>query len=368
MLLLYLSPLILMTLLVLVGLRLRPPARRTWLWVALPALGCDLFDALLLWSLPRLGLSFGPIDVPLFLFGLGRLAALLPAMLFLAFPRKHPAGWLPILSGAVQLGLALAAFDGLALEPFRLTVSQLSLPQAPAFFPDRPLRILHLTDLHVEHPTRRETEMLRRAVELHPDLILLTGDYLNPTYMDDPQAQAETRQILSQLGAPYGVYAVSGTVENPTRMAALFDGLENVHVLDDETARLSLPGGELALVGVTNTRDLGRDAAALAALAEALPDQAYSVLLYHTPDLIEAASDAGLDLYLAGHTHGGQVRLPGYGAIITFSAYGKQYEMGAYEVGPTTLYVSRGLGMEGWSAPRLRFLCPPEMVLVMLGR
>ena len=97
------------------------------------------------------------------------------------------------------------------------------------------------------------------------------------------------------------------------------------------------------------------------------PPEAYTLLLYHSPDLIETASSVGVDLYLAGHTHGGQVRLPFYGAVITFSAYGKQYEMGWYEVGATTLYVSRGLGMEGWDAPRMRFLCPPEMEVVELG-
>jgi len=91
-------------------------------------------------------------------------------------------------------------------------------------------------------------------------------------------------------------------------------------------------------------------------------------LLYHTPDVIEEASASGVDLYFAGHTHGGQIRLPFYGAIVTFSKYGKKYEVGKYIVGATTLYVSRGLGMEGWQLPRIRFLSPPELVLVELGK
>jgi hypothetical protein len=83
--------------------------------------------------------------------------------------------------------------------------------------------------------------------------------------------------------------------------------------------------------------------------------------------LIEVADRLQIDLYLAGHTHGGQVRLPVWGAIITMSAYGKQYESGLYQLNPTTLYVSRGIGLEGLSLPRVRFLCPPEMVLIELG-
>jgi predicted MPP superfamily phosphohydrolase len=95
--------------------------------------------------------------------------------------------------------------------------------------------------------------------------------------------------------------------------------------------------------------------------------QTLSLLLYHTPDLIETADREEIDLYLAGHTHGGQVRLPFFGAIVTMSAYGKQYEMGLYQLNPTTLYVSRGVGMEGMGLPRVRFLCPPEIVLIELG-
>jgi predicted MPP superfamily phosphohydrolase len=79
-----------------------------------------------------------------------------------------------------------------------------------------------------------------------------------------------------------------------------------------------------------------------------------------------AAVEAGVDLYLAGHTHGGQLRLPFFGAIVTASIYGKRYEMGAYRQGDTLLYVSRGVGMEGKGAPRARFLCPPEVVLCTL--
>jgi predicted MPP superfamily phosphohydrolase len=102
-------------------------------------------------------------------------------------------------------------------------------------------------------------------------------------------------------------------------------------------------------------------------LMQTVPAGAYSVLLYHTPDLIDTASALGVNLYLAGHTHGGQIRLPFYGALITFSAYGRRYQMGRYTLGPTTLYVSRGLGMEGLGLPRVRILCPPEVDVISLA-
>jgi predicted MPP superfamily phosphohydrolase len=91
------------------------------------------------------------------------------------------------------------------------------------------------------------------------------------------------------------------------------------------------------------------------------------VLLHHTPDLMPQAVSLGVDLYLAGHTHGGQWRLPGFGAILTSSRYGKRYEAGHYHEAGTHLYVSRGVGMEGFGAPRARIFCPPEVVSITLS-
>jgi uncharacterized protein len=68
-------------------------------------------------------------------------------------------------------------------------------------------------------------------------------------------------------------------------------------------------------------------------------------------------------LQLSGHTHGGQVRLPFYGALFTASLYGKVFEAGRYKLKDLTLYITRGLGLEGAGAPRVRFLCPPEITL-----
>ena len=73
-----------------------------------------------------------------------------------------------------------------------------------------------------------------------------------------------------------------------------------------------------------------------------------------------------MDLYLAGHTHGGQIRLPLYGPMATGSRYGRRYAAGLFQEKDTTLYVSRGLGFEGGGMPRARFLCRPEAVNIEL--
>ncbi|KAF0106858.1 MAG: hypothetical protein FD146_2216 [Anaerolineaceae bacterium] len=362
-------PLLLTVGLVLLGFVIRRPARRLWLTVSLVTLACLLADAVLLAALPRLGLSFGPVAGPLLLVNATRLAILVAGLLLLLALGARLKWTRPLVLSLVliQAVLLVLEFDGLYIEPFRLTVTEVR-QEAPAFLPDRPLRILQISDLHVERTTIRERAMLREVNELQPDIIVLTGDYINQDYLHDPAAWADARGIISQLYAPYGVYAVSGNTDVSPIMAEVFDGLDNVRVLDNAVKPISFPGGILYLVGVSINGDINIDRAMLSSLVAEYPSDAYFVLLYHVPDMIGTASDLGIPLFLSGHTHGGQIRLPFYGALITFSDYGKQYEMGRYQVGPTTLYVSRGLGMEGLDMPRIRFLCPPEIVLFELGQ
>ncbi len=348
------------------GLLKRLGAMRLSRWAAAVAIGFSALDWALLAALTPLGLSYGPIGLALFAFAGSRLflAVTLPISLrgsdrLNPHPRlSQPAkiGMAALL--ALNLGLLAIEIDGFYIEPFALGVTEISAP-GPA-----PLTIVQLTDLHVERTTRREREILQTVEGLHPDLIVLTGDYLNQEFIFDPLARQAVRDLLAQLHAPLGVFAVTGSVDTPSDTTAIFDGLD-ITMLNDESVRLPFDSGDLYVVGVAN-EGLSRDRRALENLMDSIPPEAATLLLYHTPDLIETAAAEGIDLYLAGHTHGGQIRLPFYGAIVTFSAYGKQYEMGQYTLGPTTLYVSRGLGLEGLGLPRVRFLCPPEMVVVNL--
>ena len=112
----------------------------------------------------------------------------------------------------------------------------------------------------------------------------------------------------------------------------------------------------------------------LQVLAQVFEHGCFSIFLHHYPDLVEdlAGQNARLaedgesrrvDLYLAGHTHGGQIALPFYGAIITLSEFGKKYESGMYKVADIVLYVNRGIGMDGGPSPRARFFARPEITV-----
>jgi predicted MPP superfamily phosphohydrolase len=163
------------------------------------------------------------------------------------------------------------------------------------------------------------------------------------------------------------VYATWGTIEVdlPDLLRPVLEEL-GIVILQDEAVEVPAGDGRLWLMGPSCSRDLEVDGAMLRTLLADAPTHACTLLLYHTPDLMPQASALGVDLYLAGHTHGGQWRLPGLGAILTSSVYWKRYEAGHYHQGDTHLYVSRGLGMEGFGTPRARFFCPPEVVEITI--
>jgi hypothetical protein len=347
--------------------RVQSPLRLVWVITGFITILCCISDWVLLARLPHLGLSFGPVSPSLFMINFIRLILILVAFSLIA---SSVATWqrigISLVVGLIQVLFLAILYNGLYIEPFHLTVTEVHIPQAPAFLPDRPLRILQISDLHLEHITSRELAMLEKAKTLTPDLIVMTGDYLNRSFLKDPQTLQETRRLLSQLHAPYGVYAINGNSDKPSIMTSLFDGIDNIRVLDDEIMPIIFQSGTLYLIG-GSTIDHNRDYVKIESLMTELPPDVYSVLLYHNPERVDIASASGVDVFLAGHTHGGQVRLPLIGTV-TVSQWVNPFTMGKYQVGPTTLFVSRGLGMQGGIWPRIRLNCPPEMVLVSLGK
>lgn len=328
-----------------------------------------LGDWLLLWWLPQSKRSFGPIGPQLYLKTAPRVgAAILAAILgwFLG------AGQMPLLLGLLVLAQLLGTavyLWGTLYEPFALATSHRSIESAALSGQTPPLRLLHLSDLHVERLTPRETTLLELIEQAQPDLIVITGDYLNLSYVDDPTARAEVRKVLAKINAPYGVYATLGSppVDRRATTPSLFDGLP-IRLLRDEVAVLHLADGrKLSLIGMDCDHDLEGDARVFQNLIGLAPPDSAKILLYHSPELMPTVQNYSIDLYLCGHTHGGQIRAPFYGAILTSSALGKRYEMGPYVEQDTTLYISRGIGLEGLSAPRMRLFCPPEIILWTLS-
>ena len=349
--------------------RLSLAAISSWPWlrtaaalafiVAAVALAFIAGDWITLALLPRLGRSFGPVTPPLL--GL----ALVRTGLSLSLGWLW-AGWPGLaVDAAVNLAVTAIVIYAAWVEPFRIEVTKAAL-HSPKLDGFTPLRLLHISDLHVERMTPRERHLLRLVGELAPDVIVITGDYLNLSAVHDPQAQAEARALLARLCevAPVPIYAITGSppVDPPEVVPRIFTGLPITWLLDEVT-ETCVNGHTLRLVGLHCTWDRSVDGPRLRHLLESRDNGPFTLLLYHSPDLMPEAAELGVDLYLCGHTHGGQIRLPLFGALITSSEFRKRYEMGRYQEGNTILYVSRGLGMEGMGVPRARFLSPPEIVV-----
>jgi predicted MPP superfamily phosphohydrolase len=214
------------------------------------------------------------------------------------------------------------------------------------------LRFVHLTDLHVLDRSRALLELPARVNALAPDVVVFTGDSLN--------AEAGLpllRELLASFTPRLGTYAVRGNHD-----VWYYDHLD----LFGGGVAAELSGSPVAVesgtVALCGDRYDAEDS--VAACVARTPEDALRVVLFHTPDLVETLSPLGVDLYFAGHTHGGQVRIPFFGAIATMSKFDKKYEMGAYQVGQTLLYVSRGVGFEPAPAPRIRLFCRPEIAVV----
>ncbi len=322
------------------------PAWGNWLY-AFALWAFFLTDWLLLALLPRLQRSFGPARPPTLILSLLRsLFALLPVPLSLT----------------LQVIGTLIVIYAFWIEPFRLQVTHQVL-STPKFTASRPLRLLHLGDLHIERLTPRETRLNALIDSLKPDIILFSGDILNLSYLNDPTAWQAARQLIGHWQAPLGVFFVSGSpaVDLPEILPDLLKDLPLTWLQDSKTA-VKYAEDVFEVIGISCSHRPHQDAPRLAALINE-PSNHLRILLYHSPDLAPAASRLGVDLQLSGHTHGGQVRLPFLGAVFTGSLYGKAFEAGRYRLNKMVLYITRGLGLEGAAAPRLRFLCPPEIIL-----
>jgi len=312
-----------------------------------------LINWFILWMLPRRGKSFGVEKASTL--ALGAVIGLIAAMLGLLN--------LDAILAVILIGLiCIAVFYATWIEPFRLGVSHETLQQAGW---QTPIKVLHITDIHIERITDRERKLNHLVKLLKPDLIVFTGDFVNLSYTHDERAKQDIREILSEWRAPLGIYCVPGTpiVEPLNVVKSFVDGLENLKLLLNEWHTVETPGGKLHILGVITTHILSTDRAAFHEAMKAAPPDGMRLLLAHSADIAPEAADAGIDWMLCGHTHGGQLRLPVIGAFMSASHLGLRFVMGRYSVGRMTLYVSRGVGMEGLGAPRARFLCPPEVIL-----
>jgi predicted MPP superfamily phosphohydrolase len=251
------------------------------------------------------------------------------------------------------LGVACVAY-GRFVEPFWPEVTHVRIATAKLRPGSAPVRVVQLSDLHSDPTARLEQRLPAIVAAERPDAIVFTGDAIN-----GPDGLANFQACARGLAAIAPTFAVRGNWDVWFWHDVDLYGGTGVRELGGDGAEVASGDARVWICGVP----VGGEANEPQALGAA-PAEDFVVFLHHYPDEIYAISkDGRADLYCAGHTHGGQIALPVYGAIVTLSRFGKRFEAGLYRVDSTWLYVNRGIGMEGGSAPRVRFCARPEVTV-----
>jgi predicted MPP superfamily phosphohydrolase len=279
-------------------------------------------------------------------------------------PAQRRRRGLALAIGAIGYGLNVYAW---LIEPRMLVVRRVEV--ASERWGGAPLAVAVIGDTHVGSPhvnARRVADIVARANALHPDLVVLLGDYAANDEPEVQRAASERSEIhagiaaFARLQAPLGVVAVLGNHDSWYGLAPIGRALEaagvtvlwNQHVIKDR------PGGRFVIAGLAD--DLTGSPDFRRALADAPPID--TIVLSHSPDPFPELPAAPA-LMLAGHTHCGQVSLPFLGRPVTFTRSAQRYACGRTDEGGGVLYTTAGIGT---SILPVRFGNPPEIVLVTL--
>lgn len=239
----------------------------------------------------------------------------------------------------------------------RVVHNEVVLDPLPAPFDG--YRILHLSDLHLDMSDGSLPALLACVRGLDYDLCVLTGDYRYRTYGACDMALTAMARLRPHLKQP--VYAVLGNHDSICMVPALED--LGIHVLLNESVALRRRRAVIYLAGIDDAHYFRVDNMHQA--AHDIPQDAVSILLSHTPEPYRNAAHAGFKLMLCGHTHGGQICLPGGIPIMTDADCPRRFARGAWRYGRMAGYTSVGTGC---SIVEVRINCPPEVTLHRLRR
>lgn len=269
------------------------------------------------------------------------------------------------LAGALTIG-GLATY-GTIVEPNEISLEQLTIrinslpPEFDGF------RIALISDLHFA-PFTGKTEIAAAVTEINKlkaDLVAVVGDFVTEAPFRGLRASASYAEpcaaVLSNLSSQFGTTAVLGNHDHVTNAKMVGGALraQNIRVLQNENFPIERAGHRLWIAGIDDALE---GAADIARSLNGIPSGELTIVLVHEPDVADTVSGHQVALQLSGHSHGGQVRMPGIGPLY-LPPLGRKYPAGLYRVGTTHLYTNRGIGVIG--VP-VRFDCPPEVTLIEL--
>ena len=221
--------------------------------------------------------------------------------------------------------------------------------------------VVQISDTHVGIWTkpRHIRQIVAHVNEMHPDLVVLTGDYVNRFERNCTPAG----QSLRGLEAKHGVYAVLGNHDYWVNADAVTKALRKsgVDVLFDEQRTITIGKESIALVGLDDEWEGNPD---YDKAFKGISADGICIAIAHNPDAVLHLKGRPVGLLMSGHTHGGIISLPRIGAIATTTKLDRKYASGMHEINGIRVYVSRGIGLV--SGLPFRINCPPEVPVFVL--
>lgn len=220
-------------------------------------------------------------------------------------------------------------------------------------------QILHLSDFHIDGTDGLAQALAECIRPLRPDVCVLTGDYRFEDRGSCAAVYPKMQVVIENITARDGVIGILGN-HDPADAAFELDAI-GVRMLVNESVEIHRGGASIWVVGLDDNFDYQTHDLELA--LHGVPRDAFKVLLVHAPEMFREAADNGIGLYLCGHTHAGQIRLPRVGAVKHNATCPREYSYGHWRHSGMQGYTSAGVGC---SSLPIRFNCPPEAVLIEL--
>lgn len=251
------------------------------------------------------------------------------------------------------------------VAPYQLVIERTEIPMPRIPADAAPIKIAVIADLQTARITDYERSAIDKALAEKPDLILMPGDFFQCSWRQWKAGEADFHHEMKRLACPFGTFAVLGDVDELDDMTPVLAGTP-VRLLHNDIAMVNIRGCRIAIGGVELFPGTVPSDETISRLAATECDA--RILLAHRPDLVfRIGSEQPIDLVIAGHTHGGQIVIPGFGPPITLSSVPRAAAAGGlHVVNDQRLYVSRGVGCERASAPPIRLFCPPELTILTL--
>lgn len=234
----------------------------------------------------------------------------------------------------------------------------LSFPNLPESFSG--FRILHLSDLHIDSIPGLATLIIDKVKETEFDLCLLTGDYRRDKSGSFGHILKPLRILSKYIQAPYGTFAVLGN--HDTYLMAQYENESGMNLLINESVEIAKDSEKILVTGTDDPFNFYTEPASMCLETKGY---GFKIAIVHTPELARVAMRNKYDLYLCGHTHGGQICLKDGMPLISHQFEGKQFNHGLWHIGNMKGYTSRGAGTSGIP---LRFNCPAEITLITLEK